>query len=332
MSVPRRPIPWRLYGPLLAGAVVFAIYSVVWMQGAAQMRRSIDDWAAEQRAAGVNVRFDSIATGGFPFFLRGAVNNVAIGDGGAWSWRAPRLHVDALPLAPDRLVFSAGDGHDLDIAGAGRWHVDAPDGRASIAGDKRRLWIVDVESGAGRIENANGAWVSAERFLLTVAPAEGDHDTIEASLAIVNLLARNGASDVSAPKVEAMIAVRNSAALERGAEAWRAAGGDVELRRIYIEAGGGKLALAGVVAIDDAGRPRGVLNAETVNPGALARVLGGVGVVDAQDVEALAATLSLAAIASGGKLKAPLVLENGYARIAGVKLFKLPQVYAAIAD
>ena len=316
-----------LYGPLLAGALVFLLYAVLWSQGAGQMRRSIERWADDQRAAGVEVRYDGLATRGFPFFLRGAVSNVTIGEDSDWRWRAPLLLIDTGLFAPDRLVFSARDGHEIDAAGLGRWRIDAPDGRASIESDKERLWIVDVESGAGRIEHVDGGEsLGAERFLMTIAPAADDHETIEISLAVADLVARNATSSIDAPSIEAMIAVRRLSALELGAQAWRAAGGAVELRRVVIEAEGGKLMLSGELALDAEGRPTGVLNAEAVNPGALALALGEAGVIDRKDAQSIAASLTLAAIASGGKLKAPLVLKNGVASIAGVRLAELPSV------
>lgn len=327
MNGGRNPHPWLLYGPLLAGALLFLLYAVLWSQSAAQMRRSIERWADDQRAAGVEVHYDGVATRGFPFFLRGAVSNVTIGEDGDWRWHAPRLFVDAVLLTPGRLVFSARDGHEIDAAGAGRWRIDAPDGRASIESDKERVWIVDVESGAGRIEHVGGGEsLSAERFLMTIAPAADDHETIEISLAVANLLARTAVSTLSAPSIEAMIAVRRLSALDLGPQAWRMAGGAVELRRVVIEAEGGRLTLSGELAIDEEGRPAGVLNAEAVNPGALALALGEAGGLSKKDAEAMAATLTLAAIAGGGKLKAPLVLKNGVASIAGVRLAELPQV------
>jgi hypothetical protein len=316
---------------LIAGAIVFAIYAAMWMEGAAQMRRSISAWADDQRAAGLEVEYDSIATSGFPFFLRGAVRNVSIGAAPDWRWRAPRLYVDALPLAPNRLVFSARDGHEIDAAGAGRWRIEAPDGRASIGSDKLRRWIVDVESGPGRIENSNGESLSAERFLLTVAPAESDHRTLEASLSVSRLIVRTAGAEVAAPTFEAMIALNNPEALEPGSQAWRDAGGGLELRRVYVETGGGKLILTGALAIDEAGRPEGALRVEATKPGAFARLLGDLGAIEMADAEALEASLSLASIAGGGKLKAPLLLEDGYASIIGVKILELPQVYQEAA-
>lgn len=332
MNAARPPSKWWLYGPLIAGATLFAVYTALWMQGAAQMRRSITSWADDQRAAGLEVEYDSIAAGGFPFFLRGAVGNVSIGEAPGWRWSAPRLYVDALPLAPNRLVFSARDGHEIDTADFGRWRIEAPDGRASIESDKQRQWIVDVESGPGRIENSNGESLSAEHFLLTVAPAETDRRTLEASLAVSNLIARAGGAEISSPTVEAMIAFNDPEKRTPEARAASAADGVLELRRVYIEAGGGKLTLSGVLSIDETGRPQGALKVQAIKPGAFARILGDFGAIGEGDAEALDAALSLASIAGGGKLKAPLVLEHGYASIVGVKILELPQIYQVVAN
>lgn len=324
----RPPSRWWLYGPLIAGAVIFALYAALWLEGAQQMRRSIAMWADDQRAAGLEVRYDAVKTEGFPFFLRGAVNDVSIGDGGAWRWRAPKLFIDALPLAPDRLIFSARDEHAVDIAGAGRWRIDAPDGRASIQNDNKRLWIVDIESGASRLARADGdEEFDADHFLMTIAPAEENHQTIEASLAISNLSAQMSASAFHAPSVGAMIAVRNSTALETSPRAWRDAGGALELRRVVINAEDAKLTLSGDLTLDSQGRPAGSLQVEAVNPGNLARALGEAGVINAKEAETIAATLTLASLAGGGVLRAPLVLKDGAASIAGVRIAALPSVF-----
>ena len=316
---------WLLYGPLAAGAVAFAIYGILWSQGASEMRRAVSNWAEDQRASGVDVTYEKIATKGFPFFLRGAVSNVTIAEGSTWAWRAPQLNIDALPLALDRLIFSVREPHVVESEKLGRWRITAPDGRASIGGDKEHLWIVDVESGAAEVEKVGGVErFFADAFLLTVAPSKEDHATIEASLAATGLKTRNGAA---ARKLEAMVAATALEALEVSPQAWRESGGKIEFRRIYLETEESKLQLSGDLSLDALGRLEGVLNVEAINPGPLTLTLAEAGVIKQGDAQKVAAALTLAAIAGAGKVSAPLVFENGAARIAGVKVAKLKPVY-----
>lgn len=317
---------WLLFTPLILGLLLILAYGALWMRGAERIRRSIETWAIEQREAGIDVRYDDIDTRGFPFFLRAAIINASISGQEDWRWRAPRLFIDALPLSPNRLVFSARASHSIEFA-ADRWTVAAPDSRASIARDRKRQWILDFESGPAEIARLNNAQTAgADSILLTVAPAQERHETIEASLAITNLAMKHSASNVIARSVEAMIAVRRAPLLEEGIEPWRMAGGALELRRVSVETEEGKLTLAGELTLDAEGRPEGVLNAEIVNPGGFARALGEAGLVSREDAETAAASLTLAAIASGGVLTAPLVLNDGVAMIAGVAIADLPSI------
>lgn len=322
----RRANRWYFYGPLIALAAAFGVYAILWSQAAAEMRRTIEKFTLAQRAHGVEIDHDALATRGFPFLLRGVVPNVRIA-GGDWGWRAPALYVDAAPLSPDRLVFSTLASQRFDLGDWGQWRLDAEGARASVREDGRRAWILDMESGPARLarEDGDAPNLAAERFLLTMAPNTDDPGAVETSL-IANGLSLDGRTrPVAASVIEAAFGVTAAEALG-DADAWRAAGGALALRRIAIDAEGGRLYLAGRLTLDENGYPQGALNAEIVNPGAFALALGELGLIAPADAEAIAGALALAALASGGKIAAPLVFRDGEATIAGIRLAKLPRV------
>lgn len=325
MSV--RPRPWLLYVPLIVSGIIFAGYGVLWNMGAGEMRQSIKAWADDQRAEGLDVSYARITTEGFPFFLRGAVDNVVISDESIWRWSAPALHIDANPSALDRLILSARQPHQIEIAGLGVWRIQAPDGRASIARDKARAWIVDVESGRADLEGVeNNEQLSVERFLLTISPAESDDETIEASLSVAGVGVVREETSIDLSRLEAMAALKAAPFVEKGAQEWRAAGGVFELRHFLIETGDGRLVLSGELTVDPEGYPAGVLNVEATNPAALALTLADAGVISDADAARAGAALTLAAIAGGGTARAPLILEKGEATIAGVKVATIARI------
>lgn len=311
---PSRVVSWTLTTLAL---VVLAAWFFVWRAGAETMRRSIDAWAEDQRAAGFSVVYNDVRTTGFPFFLRGALENAAISDGRNWRWSAATLNIDTLPYALDRLTFSAANPQTLDLGAHGLWSLATERGRVSIESDKARDWTFTAESGPGVLSRADGgAALSAEKFLLSIAPAATDLRRIEASLIVDKFALVRAGETIDAPHIEAFVETEERAA--RGRE--------ISLKHVSIEAEGARLLLQGKLGVDANGFPEGVLQAEITDPAGLAALLGKTGALSPGEADQAAAALTLAAIAGGGKLKGPIELKNGAARIAGVKIADLPKL------
>lgn len=326
-AINARP-PWYILAPAALAAILFIAWIVVWNRGASEMRRAIAAWADDQRTAGLEVEYRAVKTTGFPLFLRGVVAEARISDGRSFSWDAPAFFIDADPLAPGRLVLSAREPHVLDLGRAGRWRIDAPDGRASLARDATRNWTLDVEAGNGRLTRLDKAGsVSAGSFLLSVAP-----NAIEGDRIFFAILARDVAAGAEgnaafvASDIEIAFAVSAAAAAFRGLEAWRAEGGTIEIQRAAIASGGARASLEGSLALDAAYHPAGRLDAEIANPALFVAMLKKARLLAPDAADSLGAALTLAAIAGGGKVAAPLDLENGTASIAGATITKLPRL------
>ena len=311
--------------PGVIALIVFGAYVVVWNQSAQAMRKAVAAWTEDVREQGGAASFGEFKATGFPFFLRGALTAVSIGGGG-WAWTAPRLFIDASPFEPDRLIFSAPDPHEIRLASGGRWRVDAPDGRASLAKDESRGWLLDVQSGPGRIEAIGGASsVSASSFLLSAAPNPLDRSRVFFGVDARGIEAVQGERRISIDAAEIALAVGNLGGA-RSLRAWRDTGGKVEVQRLRLEAAGAHAEFSGQLILDPDGYPAGTLKAEIVNPAPIAEILGAAGVIAKGDVASATAALSLAALAGGGRIAAPLTLEERAAHVAGVRLGKLPQV------
>jgi len=324
----KRP-PLLILAPAALAILIFAVYFVVWRHGAAAMRRAVDDWAEDRRALGAAVSFDSLKTTGFPLFLRGVLSDVSIGEGDSWTWSAPKLFIDAQPLAPDRLIFSAREPHLLDVGGAGRWRIAAPDGRASIEGDKERGWELNIEAGKSRLQRSDGLLLSADSFLLSASP-----NAVEADRIFIGLLAKNVGilglhASAAFDQVDCAFAATGVASVSEGAMAWRNAGGAIEIQKLLIVAGGGKLSISGEIGIDAQGFPAGTLAVEISNPAPLVEAFRDVGAIRSEDSNEILAALTLAAVAGGGRIAAPLILTDGEASFAGIRLGPLPKLDSA---
>jgi hypothetical protein len=305
----------------LAIAISGALYGALWREGAKAMRRSIEAFAANERASGRDASYSRISVAGFPFVLRGRIEDASIEIADDWRWSGAALFVGAAPWAPDRLTFSA-PSQVLDLGELGRWSVEAKDGRATIAGDRNRGWSLRIASGPARVarDGARSAF-EAERVRAMIAPDKENHDLTLARIEIADLIAEGATRSVVAPVIDVAVEVADSATA--GTEG---SSREIRLRRLYAEADGGTILVSGAFHIDAAGYPEGILNAEIANPGVFAAALGELGAVRRDDAETTEASLSLAAIAGGGRIVAPLVLNDGIASIAGVAVAKLPPV------
>lgn len=318
-----------LYIPFVVAGVILFAYYLLWRAGAAEMKKGVNEWVADQRAAGMIVEHESVAAEGFPFFLRVHVDDPHIEQPGAWRWRAERLTLDALPYDLNKLIFSTRGAQDLWLDQYGTWRVLADDIRTSIANDKERDWIFAATVGgleATRTED--GEKVSLESLVLDLAPDAADKTTLTLNLAAGRIVSGNEETTVAVDSFQAFLALTHVYAFSvpDPASAWRSAGGELQIKGLAAQIENARLSVSGAVRLDGEGYPAGALNTEVVAPAAFATTLGHAGVMTTEDAETIAAALTLAAIAGGGKVSAPIQLENGAAHFAGVKLGELPQI------
>lgn len=312
-----------LYLPIAVAALLVAAYGFFWMRGAETMRGLVEDWAEDQRENGLVVSYNAISTAGFPFFLRAHVNAVEIADPGRWRWRAESLDIDALPYALDRLIFSPRGAQNFESPEIGAWRAAGDTIRASVAADSDRGWLFSLEvlNGAARSETG-AARISASQFLLDAAPNATDPATIEASLRADAVAFEDGSRAVSLSRVGAALGFSQTAPGDGAGKPT----GALRVRRLGIETGKTRISAAGVLHLDAEGYPAGAIDAEIENPAGLAELLGGAGVLEQAEADAVGTGLALAALPTGGKLAAPIVFRDGEASIARFKLADLPKV------
>lgn len=316
-----RPKRRWLYLPLAAAGVVLAGYLFLWRAGAAEMKQAIAEWVEDQRAAGLEVSHGPVKAEGFPFFLRVHVETPEIAAPGQWRWRTDRLTLDALPYDLRRLVFSIRGEQQASLAGYGDWRIAAEDFRFSIASDKTRGWIFAMTVGHARaLRDADQASAALARFVFDLAPSPADPGMLVLSLAAANIEAAAPQGEFRLDGVQTVMAATAAQALG-DAEVWRQVGGELIVNGFSAQLDGAKLSAAGTLSLDAAHRPQGVLKTEIVAPAPFAKALAPLGVLTEDDAEKAAAALTLAAIAGGGKIAAPLEFRDGAAHLAGVKIY-----------
>lgn len=303
----RRTNRWFLYGPfLLAGGVLIAWF-MIWRAGADAMRGAIAEFAEAAASEGASVTHAPLRARGFPFFLRGVVDDFSIAEGDR-SFACARLYIDALPYQPDRVIFSCG-AEALIGADGESWRLEAPDARASLERDAARGWLARLETGA--VTARDGARAASIRSLVVnVGPVAKGDDRLDVALR---------ALDIAPPDRDVLVAERIDAAA-RLYPPDAAARRRIEIIGLEAIVNEARLAAHGDVFLDGDG-VNGRLDASVEKPVGLVRAMRAFGVL-AGDDEARAAEAGLAmfAIAAGGEIVAPIEFDEDGVSIGGVSL------------
>ncbi|NOX81933.1 MAG: DUF2125 domain-containing protein [Alphaproteobacteria bacterium] len=327
-QTPRISRRW-LYAPFAIAAIILAGYYLLWRTGAHEMKKAVDAWVIDQRAAGLEVSHGPVTSKGFPFFLRVRIEAPDIAMPGAWRWRAETLFLDALPYDLNRLIISPGGEQLLSAEGFGEWRGAAADLRASIANDKARGWVfaLTVGDAAGR-RDSDGAAYRLTSLVLDLAPAPDDPATLTLNLAANGLEISAGGETYDMAQLQTVLSLSASDMLETPtpAASWREANGALTITHFFADIETTKIALSGAIQLDQALYPQGALKTELQSPAGLANLLGKTGALSQTEASAMAAGLTLMAITSGGKITAPIELKDGAAQIAGVKIADLPRL------
>ncbi len=298
----------------MAGAcLVFAgSYAALWTAGAAAMRKTVG--ALAELSGPVRIEMGSFRTKGFPFFLRGQMRDVSLRNE-ALFWRAPEVAVDALPIGPNRFVFTAPGAQALDLGRWGAYEVTMSGARASVA-RAHGAFVADAQADSITALPTRGALaLSANGVLFKAAPDNAKARAIHASLFAGGFEVMRDSRVARGEKL-----LFDSVLMAQG----EAAG--LDIKQMTLTAHGGSVELTGVVTIGEDGYPSGVLQSTLKNPKGLAVFLADLGAISSDEARTAGAALALAAFATGGEIKAPIELKDGAARIAGVKIANLPKM------
>ncbi|MGD9799693.1 MAG: DUF2125 domain-containing protein [Parvularculaceae bacterium] len=305
----KRANRWLLYGPLLVAALILAGWRVAWGNGADAMRRALADFSATEAARGVSVSFSPLRARGFPFYLRGAVDAFSVSAGDD-AYDCARLYLDALPYQPDRVIFSCG-GDQRAALGGEVWTITAPDARASLENDRDRGWIVRAETGAFAAA-AGGRELVIESLMINIAPDKEESGAIDVSFRAVEA-APPAAAKIDIARIDAALRIFPTDAFNRRR---------VDVLGLEAVVNDGVLSASGSLGIDSAG-VTGQLDAGVEKPVGIVRAIAAAGLLDENDAQAAQAGLAMLAVASGGRIAAPIEFQGNEVRLAGVSLGRI---------
>ncbi|MEO0878749.1 MAG: DUF2125 domain-containing protein [Pseudomonadota bacterium] len=321
-------------GALVAIVIALIVaHGAAWRLGADRLRTAVDTWIDEQRAAGLSVSHGAIDVGGYPATLNATIDAARLGADGAlqntggatapWRWSADRLDVVLSALSPQSITLRPVGRQEVTIGASGPWVIEAKKTAARLSGGDD-TWRAALTLSAPTLtppQTAGAPFEAALARTLSVRLASGPGgETLD--------LSADADGVTTSAMTEAGLAARaritvTQSALTEDLAAWRAGGGRIVLRDITVTLPAASAHLSGALTLDALGFPAGALEADIENPAAFAKLLGDFGAVTPEQAAAAQAGLAMAAFTQGGRLKGPIVIENGVATFKGVTLARL---------
>ena len=317
-----------LYAAWGGAAIIVAAYYGLWRYAAGEMETAVNDWVADQRADGLTVEHGRIKRDGFPFFLRVHIDDPHITSPGIGAWRAERLSLDALPYDLNRLIFSPSGEQWITSEESGEWRFEAEDFRTSIANDKTREWVFSTTIKNAKALGPYGEEAKISSLIFDLAPAADATTTLTLALAASGFTGTTKQREVTVDEFNTALSLTQTHMLSssQAARDWRGAGGTLQIHGLNAVANEAILSAYGSIRLDNESRPEGSLTATLEKPAGLAKILSASGALGKEESDAAMAGLALAAMAQGGRIEAPIRLQNGAATVAGVKIADLAPI------
>ena len=326
-----------LYIMMAISIIALVIYTVLWMMGARGIKAAVDDFVVQQRANGMIVEHGAVRSTGFPFLLRTHIENVQMGQPDLWHWRSEALFIDALPYALDRMIFSAAGDQRLEVASLQTpyniWTGNGDMVRASIAHNKDTQWafVFQIEA-ASFLSDQGHAEISTRKLVVNVAPLKGELTTIGASLAADHVQWHMPISEenknMPIDRLEIALDVSHTDQFkdENTLRQWAGEGGAVNLHRFVMSDLPAHLAANGAVTINSQGELTGAMTSVLQKPANFLTSLDMIGLVPADQKDAMTAALALSSLAGGGQIKTVFEFRDGQVLANGAPVADLPAI------
>jgi len=158
----RRDFSWLWF--LVIGAL-FGLYGVYWKvvhdQAIIIMGEQVEGW----RAAGYDVDWASMESGGFPFKVEAVFTDPAVvspADANPWSWRGETLRVSLRPWALTTLTIEPSGAHSMTTRDYGVIDAEAENFKVLVTSDAVGMRTITVTSGhAAAVRRLNGETLGA---------------------------------------------------------------------------------------------------------------------------------------------------------------------------
>ncbi|WP_203294981.1 DUF2125 domain-containing protein [Maricaulis parjimensis] len=326
----------KLLWPIAGIILVLLAYSAYWVFASQQLRKGVDDWVADQEAAGYAIEHDGVRIGGYPYRFQIRVTNSRIqapaSDGG-WFAHLTEVRANAMPHDFSHWILDFTGPVTLDdyTEPGSSLELNATDARVSLVYGRRgetervgaELRDFVVTTHAGRAPDIQ----AIDEVILNGMVAEDDR--LRLRMMVNGITASPGVLD---PDVErefggtAALAridleVSQWSALARGANAlaWREADGMLHIAESELEWGPAHITGSGDFTLDSQARPDGRLSLRITDPDALANALVESGVVPEENEQALRLAAMLAPRGPDG-VSLPFRIHEGGIYLGPVRL------------
>lgn len=332
------PLRRILFALLALSALAVAGYTTYWFHVQGEVRKGLDRWLADRRAAGWIAETGEVSVSGFPGRIRMSLPAPRLDKPGALAWRGPELTAEASPFDLTRVDLQAPGRHDFAWAGQQAWaEAGALTGLLDLdtAGRPEELRLA-LDRLSARLPK--GEEISADHMSATVDPlpaADGSAPDAP-SLAFTATL-----SGVILPPLPQLILDRKLASAEltghlrgrlgstRPADIlrWSAEGGTLELDRIALDWAPLALEGDGTIALDGRGQPVAALSSRIRGFNELMDRLARAGVVEPGAATAGRLVLSLLAKPDAQGRPAvpiPVTLQDGSLWLGPARVGRVP--------
>ncbi len=298
--------------PFAVLGVIFAGYSVLWIQGAGIMKQAIADFVADEEAIGHSIVMERMKVKGYPFTLRAQIDQFTWTAPGEWSWSGERLHIVTLPYDPSRLILAPrgpqtlryGDrtyGVTADALSVGleNGKVSAETQGLNAVGQEGQITLESLK--ANWIENEDGTWILGAAMRQLIATPK-DKPSVTAHF--WNIAASGIVGDGDSLTIDA-----TEMGLSDG-----------------VSTPPTVLKLDGTIGIDTANYPEGKINISVRNHHVLLSLLEQQGLMSEDGLERLSPTLNAFGNNDNQEIALPFRLKDGMLNIANIPLAELPTV------
>jgi hypothetical protein len=304
-----RRVDWRLqFGPPAAFAVFLIVWLQIWNSATDKMHLALADFARDATAHGVAVSYGELKTRGFPFYLRGSTADFSIATDGV-RYACAALHVDILPYATSRIVFSC-SGDQFVTFNDVKWGVEAPAAKASVEHDRagRFLAILDI---GGATFTRDGAEISVASALVNAAPDANNHEAVEFSSRVTGIFGTGSGRTIALDRLDAALTYRPVA-------------NAFEILGIEAVAGASRMQAGGKLEL---GRPttQGRVNIAIEKPGEIVPLLSALYFLIQAEDPAAGGMLERLVSSSDGEFRTTLDLQGRDIRIGGLLVGRLSE-------
>ena len=316
--------------------VLFGAYTAYWLIVAGQMKDGVSAWAQAQRARKIEVSWQNIDVGGFPFACRVEIGNAVLHDGRVTpppELRIPTLDAAARPWNFADWQLTAPEGISASLPGAGErppLKVAAKTVAGVLTTDEEAgaaLWLrlrdVDAEGGARVPISSADAWVT-----LPPKSAVG----IAVDLRQMELPSMSPVLGNTIDELAFGVTVKGNfpgGKLAEAVSAWRDSGGTIELDNLQLKSHGLSASGTGTIALDRELQPIGGFTGAIEGYDQILAALVQSGHLRASD--AGLARLALALLAKAGPDGKPMIatgftIQNGQMYLGPARLGPAPRL------